>query len=188
MNIRISKWILALLYTVAIFALGWYFSARNQAVAGNAIAPIQPLPQIAQSNTPPLPGPQVKTQVSAAPLGNNSGGTFNIGRTAISSKFSGFGNYEQKMLEAVSKQWNQLAYGFSFTPQYSGTRVAVLFTLNQKGEVTACQVINSTASQSATLLCTQAIQSCSPFGTWTKEMTASLGEQQDVRIMFWYRP
>jgi outer membrane biosynthesis protein TonB len=149
--------------------------------------PTPPSVQATESDTTPMPRRQVKTRVPAGPLMTNPNGTRNAGETAISSNFSQFGNYEQRMLEAVSTQWNQLCDGFSFTAQDFGTRVVVVFTLNPQGEVIACQIVNSTASRAATLLCSQAIQSRSPFGPWTKEMVGLLGQQQDVRITFWYR-
>ncbi|MGA2053556.1 MAG: hypothetical protein ABSH19_09610 [Opitutales bacterium] len=173
---------------------------QEPAPALASVQEVQPSPQTpasppttaeAQPSDPsdpsPMPRREVQVRVPAGPLMNSMTSARSAGVVAIESNFSDFGNYETRMKEAICAQWYNMCDQFSFSMQDYGTRVVVVFTLNQQGEVTACQVVNSTASNGATLLCTQAVQSRSPFGPWTKEMCQILGTSQNVRIIFWYR-
>jgi hypothetical protein len=149
--------------------------------------PTPPEPASTPSDPSPMPRREVQVRVPAGPLFSSNRGTRMAGVVAIDSNFSQFGNYETRMKEAICAQWYDMCDQFNFTMQDFGTRVVVVFTLNPKGEVTACQVVDSTASSGATMLCTQAIVSRSPFGPWTAEMAQMLGTSQNVRIIFWYR-
>jgi outer membrane biosynthesis protein TonB len=162
-------------------------TAPPQVQPAPPMPPTPPSPASPDSEPTPMPRREVQTRVPAGPLMNNPNGTNNVGEMAISSNFSNFGNYENRMYDAISAQWNDLADRYPFTGADVGTRVVVVFALDQQGNVVACQVVSSSASRGATLLCTQAILSRSPFGPWTKDMADLLGETQNVKITFWYR-
>ena len=93
----------------------------------------------------------------------------------------------QRMLEAISAQWHLLGAQARFTSNAVGTTVVVEYTLNRMGEITRLDVLFTNSSSPGTLIVTDAIKSRSPFGPWTKEMIAVLGQEQDIRITFYYR-
>ena len=96
-------------------------------------------------------------------------------------------SYQQRMIEAISAQWNLLGRQFNYTSTDYGTKVVAEYILNREGQVTDLKIIFTSASRPATLLVQDAILSRAPFGLWTKEMVATLGEQQTIRITFFYR-
>jgi hypothetical protein len=146
----------------------------------------QPAPDSQPSDNQPMARRQVKQHVPAGLLTNNPTNARNVGQTAIQSNFSQFGNYEQRMWEAISSAWYQLADKMDLGSAV-GTYVVVVFTLNQQGEVIECQAVKSTSPTPATYICTEAVQSVSPFGPWPEDAKKMLGETQNVRVTFWYR-
>jgi hypothetical protein len=156
-----------------------------------APTPTPPSPPSTPSNdgATPMPRRQVQVRVPSGPLMNSNTSAGNPGVLAISSNFSQFGAYQSRLEEAISSQWYQLCDRYNFSSSDYGTRVIVLFTLDQQGTITSLQVVPdySNASRGATLLCENAVAMCSPFGPWTKDMAALLGTEQTVRITFYYR-
>ena len=135
----------------------------------------------------PLPRPQVQIRRPPAPLRESVGGVSQLGVVAIDAKFSEFGAYQQRMMEAVSLQWNLLASRYNFTSRDMGTSVEVSFKLDMQGVISDFSIESSSASRAATLLCQDAVISRAPFGVWTEQMVRMLGESTPVRIRFFYR-
>jgi len=154
---------------------------RQVKVVEEQVAPTRP------GGKQPRPRPRLSFETPPGPLMRNTALPSRMGAVAIDAEFSEYGQYTQRMLEAISQQWNLLGQQAGYLSSEIGTRVVARFVLNKLGEVDELQVIYSDANNPATVLVTNAIQSRSPYGPWTADMINSLGTQHTVTISFHYR-
>ncbi len=143
------------------------------------------------AENPALPAPRKRPQLSMrippGPLADNNRAASRAGIVAVDSRFSEFGAYQQRMIEAISRQWNLLGSRYDLSSAY-GTQVLIEFWLDTEGQLSNLQVLFSTSTQTGAGLCQQAILSTAPYGVWTQEMVNTLGSlPQRVRINFLYR-
>ncbi len=133
----------------------------------------------------PRPRPRV-SRLSNDPVGTRAGGTNRVGTLAVDARFSEYGDYLTRMLEAVGRQWHLLAWN-SLSSSEVGTMVVVRFEIDSSGHIQNTEVEHSTAGLTATLICKDAINARQPFGAWPDDMRSVLGDKQTVRIRFYYR-
>ncbi|MBC2593921.1 hypothetical protein H5P28_06565 [Ruficoccus amylovorans] len=162
-------------------------SPRPQREISVMMEEVAPSQQAQQGELTPRPRPRINFKVPPGPLMQNPVSASRMGALAIDANFSEFGAYQQRMMEAISAQWNLLGRQFNYASADYGTKVVTEYKLNRDGQVSDLKVIFSSASRPATLLVQDAILSRAPFGAWTKEMVAMLGEDQTIRITFFYR-
>ena len=136
----------------------------------------------------PRPRPQIvrQQQVRPAIFTENKFGTKNIGPAAFDARWSNYGQYLQKMIESVQIQWERILIESRVYPT-SGTRVSVKFRINTRGEIYEIVSVEGTAGQQAEKACMAAITSRSPYGPWTEDMVAVLGESQEMTFNFFYQ-
>jgi hypothetical protein len=134
----------------------------------------------------PLPRPTLGPRVIEGPRMLSERAAPRVGTLAIDTTFSEFGEYQQRMMEVIQRQWHILAREFTLRPEDSPSRVQVRFTLTRDGDVRRAEVINTSAGRVATIITVDAIESRSPFGPWTSEMVAVYGEETEIRIQFIY--
>ena len=136
----------------------------------------------------PRPRPTVvKTQqVRPAILAERLAGTANIGPTAVDARWSSYGAYLQRMIESVQIQWEKLLTESKVYPT-SGSTVTVKFVMDSEGKISRIVNLDSTASDAASRACVSAITDRAPYGTWTDDMKAVLGEQQEMTFTFYYQ-
>lgn len=136
----------------------------------------------------PRPRPQlVKTQnTRPAVLAENFIKAPNMGVTGIDARWSEYGEYLRKMFDAIQFQWERLILNLSAMPA-NGTNVTVKFVLNSEGNIATVVSVNGTASETATRACVSAITERAPYGTWTDDMRAALGDKQEMTLVFLYQ-
>ena len=141
-----------------------------------------------EENIPaPRPRPTLSMKIPAGPLADNRSHASAQGTVACDSRFSEFGAYQQRMLEAISRQWNLLASKYDLGTAV-GTIVVIEFYLNTLGELSKFKILHTTSTNTGTGLCEQCILTTAPYGEWTQEMVNTFGGQdQSVRITFHYR-
>ncbi len=134
----------------------------------------------------PVPEPRpTLPRTHSAPVAEREGNTSRVGTISIDARRSEFGTYIERMMEAVERQWHSLArthYSISDT----GSRVRIRFELDSAGNVSILD-IDSSAGDTGTLICMDAIESRAPFGNWSDEMIEVLGDDQTMTITFHYR-
>ena len=135
---------------------------------------------------PIRPRPRVRPQVPPGPLMDRPGGVSRLGAIAIDANFSEFGDYLQRMYDAIGLKWHQLNRSSSRSYAEVRSQVIVEFIINREGEVRDLRILNTSADRLRTLFCEDAILSRAPFGEWTRDMVAILGEEQPVRMTFLY--
>ena len=153
-----------------------------------------PLIQGATSSQPridplrPRPRPQVvkQQQVRPAIFQENKFGTQNIGAIAYDAKWSNYGQYLQKMIETVQIQWERILIESRVYPP-SGTSVKVVFRMNTEGRISQIVSVDGTAGNQAEKACTSAITARAPYGPWTDDMIAVLGDSQELTFTFFYQ-
>ena len=135
----------------------------------------------------PLARPRLNPQVIPGLVRNAPTRVSRLGRVAIDAQFSEFGEYTQRMIEAISVQWHTLGDNFNHSVEDLGAYVKIEFNLTPEGRVEDLIVKETSASRSATLLCKDAILSRAPFNKWSEEMMAMLGDSDRVKVTFHYR-
>ena len=109
-----------------------------------------------------------------------------IGPTAVSAKWSNYGAYLQRVINAVQVQWEKLLFENKIPPSASKT-VTVKFIMDSNGKIPRIISVDSTADDLAARACVSAIAGRAPYGAWTEGMKAVLGEQQEMTFTFYYR-
>jgi hypothetical protein len=135
----------------------------------------------------PRPRPQVVTQINTRPaiFAENKFGTDKIGNIAVDAKWSNYGVYLHRMIEAVQIQWEKLLDAKTYPP--SGSYVTVKFILDSKGNIAKIVEVDNHSSEQGERACASAITDRASFGPWTDDMIALLGEQQEMTFTFYYQ-
>ncbi|MBS0662784.1 MAG: hypothetical protein JSR48_05935 [Verrucomicrobia bacterium] len=136
----------------------------------------------------PRPRPQIvrTQQVRPAIFEENKFGTANVGIIGVSAKFSRYGLYLQKLIDTVQITWDTINRDSRLYPP-SGSTVVVTFILNSEGKVSRIVNVDSKATDQAARTCTTAITRPSPYGPWTDDMKALLGDEQQLVFYFYYQ-
>lgn len=135
----------------------------------------------------PLPRPKLEVKTTPGPLRDVNVRASRMGTIAVNSRLTEFGQYFARFVETVTRQWNLLAGRTSIISSDIGTIVEIRFMLDKDGQINELEIIQSTASRPARLLCQDAIFARAPYGEWTPEMIALLGEETPVTFRFHYR-
>jgi hypothetical protein len=143
--------------------------------------------QVAIDPRKPQPRKMLAQQhVRPAIFTENKIGTSNIGLAGIDARWSNYGAYLQRLIDSVQIQFDRLVAESGVFPP-TGTIVTIKFRLEAtEGKVSEVISVESTGGQQAASLCTSAITTRSPYGKWTDDMVAMLGESQDMEFRFYY--
>jgi hypothetical protein len=126
-----------------------------------------------------------QTQTRPAIFKDNQFGTSNIGPVSYSAKWSSYGAYLHKMIEAIQAQWDRILIDSNTEPP-SGSSVTVTFVLDSKGRISEIKRVESTSSEQGKGSCIGAITNTAPYGEWTDDMKAVLGDSQELTFVFYY--
>ena len=136
----------------------------------------------------PLERPLLLAHTHAGPILKNAQSTHDAGLVpGVDAKWTPFGAYLAMMFEAIGAEWDIEFGQYSFSLQDSGSAVETTFVINRQGQIVSAQVDSSSATRGATVLCLNAIRHPAPFGVWTEEMAAQLGDEQTIKITFYYQ-
>jgi hypothetical protein len=115
-------------------------------------------------------------------------GTANIGPATLDPRWNNYKSYLQYVIETVQSEWmRQVAT--DRIPAPTGSVITVKFLMNSKGEIV--QILGAhdsgQAPASASVPCVRAINVCAPYGNWTEDMIAALGNEQVMSLSFAYQ-
>ena len=134
----------------------------------------------------PMPRQHVEKQrVRPAIFADNKIGTSNLGIAGIDSRWSNYGVYLQRLVDTVQVQFDNLVEHSGIFPP-TGTIVTIKFRLDKTGAVTEIIESSSTGGSQAESICKSAITTRSPYGAWTDDMVAMLGDSQEMTFRFYY--
>jgi hypothetical protein len=164
-------------------------SAVPEKIKGAADSPfIIPAPPQAQivpiDPQKPQPRPRVKTRARPAVLADNQFGTQNIGAVAFDARWSNYGQYLQQLIETVQIEWERLLHESNVYPP-PGSQAKIKFRLNAEGAITEITASDSTGGSQYERICISGITSRAPYGEWTDDMVAILGQSQQLTFTFY---
>jgi hypothetical protein len=116
----------------------------------------------------------------------NDQGTKNVGALAYDAKWSAYGEYIQRLIDAVQAQWERLIIRSPIYPT-RGTVVRVTFKIDSAGTISEIVKVESPDERTAEYLCISAITERAPYGEWSEDMIAVLGREQEMTFRFFYQ-
>jgi outer membrane biosynthesis protein TonB len=123
-----------------------------------------------------LPGQKMK----------QSGGAQQRLNTAYDVKATGFGAYDRAFIDAVSQRWYDLLDNLSYDAYRSGY-VKLEFNLNYDGTITEMKVLETTVTETLTLMCRKAVGDPAPFDRWPREMRLMMNsDSRRITFTFFY--
>jgi hypothetical protein len=132
----------------------------------------------------PQPRPRINTRARPAVLADNKFGTDNIGAVAFDTRWSQYGQYLQQLIETVQVQWERILRDSRAYPP-SGSQVEVKFLLAKDGSVSQIVSVSGTGGTQYERTCISGITTRAPYGKWTDDMIAVLGESQELTFTFY---
>ena len=161
-------------------------------------APVKaaPPPGLGKSAAQPSPTPVPVAANPDRPRASVPSGTYGLllrrpvgvsraGSIAIDARFSNYGDYTQRMMEAIQSSWWSIIERSRFEGVTRG-HVIVRFRLHRDGTVTDAQVLGSEVTRVMTLACKDAVMAPAPYDIWRADMVAMYGESDTVTINFLY--
>lgn len=112
-------------------------------------------------------------------------GVSRAGSIAVDARFSNYGDYTQRMMEAIQSSWWSIIERSRFEGVSRG-HVAVSFRLHRDGTVTDAKVLGTEVTRVMTLACKDAVMAPAPYDIWRADMVAMYGESDTVTINFLY--
>ena len=152
--------------------------ASKSAVAA-AEKPAAPVPR-----DPERPRASLPSGTTGLMLRNNVG-VNRAGAVAVDARFSNYGDYAQRMMEAIQSSWWDIIERSRFESASRG-RVVVRFRLHRDGTVTDAQVLLDEVPRIMSLACKDSVMAPAPFDPWRADMVAMFGEEDTVTITFHY--
>ena len=104
---------------------------------------------------------------------------------AVDARFSNYGDYTQRMMEAIQSTWWDLLFRARMESYQPGI-VVVRFKLHRDGTISGLAVLETGVGTMPTFACKDAISACAPFDAWRPDMVAQFGEADVVTIRFLY--
>jgi outer membrane biosynthesis protein TonB len=155
---------------------------------GPGKAAARPVPKAAPAPTPADPD-RPRASIPSGTAGlllRNSVGVNRAGAVAIDARFSQYGDYTQRMLEAIQSSWWSIIERSQFEGVQRG-RVTVRFRLHRDGTVTDALILSNEVTRVMSLACKDAVMAPAPYDVWRADMVAMFGESDIVTINFYYR-
>ena len=159
-------------------------------------APVKaaPPPGPGKSAAKPAPAPVVADP--ERPRASTPSGTYGLllrrpvgvsraGSIAIDARFSNYGDYTQRMMEAIRSSWWSIIERSRFEGVSRGS-VVVRFRLHRDGTVTDAQILGTEVTRVMSLACKDAVMAPAPYDFWRADMVAMYGESDTVTINFHY--
>ncbi len=169
---------------------------KTEGTPGSASAVAGAKPKVGEkgqrSEAPPTPAVNPDRPRASVPSGTtglllrNNVGVNRIGTVAVDARFSNYGDYAQRMREAVQSSWWDIIDRMRFESALSGT-VVVRFKLHRDGSVTDATILYEDVPRLMALACKDAVQSPAPFDVWRADMVALFGESDVITFTFQYR-
>jgi len=159
-------------------------------------APVKaaPPPGLGKSAAKPSPAPVAANP--DRPRASTPSGTYGLllrrpvgvsraGSVAIDARFSNYGDYTQRMMEAIQSSWWSIIERSRFEGVARGS-VVVRFRLHRDGTVTDTQILGTEVTRVMSLACKDAVMAPAPYDIWRADMVAMYGESDTVTINFHY--
>jgi hypothetical protein len=97
-------------------------------------------------------------------------------------RWSRFSDYCSAMKSAIDREWERLAAMAPARPTRNSAFVT--FVLDRRGRITRIAEISSTGGEVVAQIAAASITNPAPFGAWSDQMKAELGQEQSFTISF----
>jgi len=105
---------------------------------------------------------------------------------ALDAKATAFGDYDRKIIEAVTQRWYDLLDSRHFAQDRTG-KVILRFKLKYDGTVEEMQTLENTVGEMLGYVCTESIEQAAPFEKWPMDMRRMIGANfRDITFTFYY--
>lgn len=104
---------------------------------------------------------------------------------SLNVKVTGFAEYDQRFVEAVSQHWYDLLNSQQFALDRTG-KVTLRFHLNYDGSISEMKFAENTVGDLLGYVCQKAVMDSAPFERFPSDMRAKLGNYADVQFTFYY--
>jgi len=169
---------------------------KTEGTPGSASAVAGAKPKVGESGkaaeAAPTPAANPDRPRASLPAGTtglllrNNVGVNKVGTVAVDARFSNYGDYAQRMMEAIQSSWWDIIDRMRLETAVRGT-VVVRFRLHRDGSVSDATILYENVPRLMALACKDAVQSPAPFDAWRADMVALFGQHDDVTITFHYR-
>lgn len=133
----------------------------------------------------PQPRQTLSQRVRPAIFAENKVGTSNIGLSGVDARWDPWAEYLQRMVDAIQIEWYRVLDASHANPPV-GTTVSIKFRLDSRGRVAEILNVDNSSNEQGKDACLSALTNRSPYGEWTKEMIATLGDSQEMTFTFFY--
>jgi len=132
----------------------------------------------------PAPAPRPRLpRALPGPVSHQRAGVPQVGYVGYDANASRFGEYMERMSEAVQQHWESKAANRVHEP---GTRVVVEFDLTRDGAIENLIVRDATANGIGVLAVRAALEQGQPYGPWTEDMVTIFGDRETLTFTFYY--
>jgi outer membrane biosynthesis protein TonB len=105
---------------------------------------------------------------------------------SFDSKSTAFGEYDAKIVQAISQRWYDLLDSQKFAQDRTG-KVTLRFHLNYNGTITDMTILQNTVGDLLGYVCQEAITDPSPFEAWPADMRREIGANfREITFTFYY--
>ena len=147
-----------------------------------AKADLKPQPERTRPRT--IKEAMLRNQIPGQKM-KQSGGAEQRPNTGFDVKATGFGAYDRAFIDAVSSRWYDLLDNMSYDAYQPG-RVKLEFNLNYDGRITEMKILETTVTETLTLLCQKSVLDPAPFEKWPPDMRRMMGESRRITFTFFY--
>jgi outer membrane biosynthesis protein TonB len=148
--------------------------------------PLQPSPKPAERpRTVNEARALLARQVPGVAMRQDGGVRNHARQPSLDVKVTGFAEYDQRFIEAVSQRWYDLLDSQQFALDRTG-KVTLRFHLNYDGSISEMRFAENTVGDLLGYVCQKAVLDSEPFERFPSDMRAKLGNFADVQFTFYY--
>jgi protein TonB len=106
--------------------------------------------------------------------------------SSLDAKATAFGEYDRKIVEAVTQHWYDLLDSRHFAQDRTG-KVILRFKLKYDGSVEEMHTLENTVGELLCYVCSESIQQSAPFEKWPEDMHRMIGANyREITFTFYY--
>ena len=106
--------------------------------------------------------------------------------SSLDAKATAFGEYDRKIVEAVTQQWYDLLDSRHFAQDRTG-KVIVRFKLKFDGTVEEMRTLENTVGEMLSYVCQESVEQAAPFEKWPTDMRRMIGANyREITFTFYY--
>ena len=106
--------------------------------------------------------------------------------SSLDAKATPFGEYDRKIVEAVTQRWYDLLDSRHFAQDRTG-KVTLHFKLKFDGTIEAMRPLENTVGELLGYVCQESIQQAAPFEKWPADMRRMIGANfREITFTFYY--